>query len=249
MRPVILLAILAVVAVAVAVGLRYGAGRLDGVVASTIERYGSAATGTDVEVGGVELALTSGRVDLTGLTVANPRGYDTDFAVRIGHALVALDIASLAGDVPVIEELTLDGALINAEQRERALNLTDLQRNAAGASGDVDSEPGRIVIRRFTVKDARVVLTSEYLSEPEELKLRDVVVTDIGAATGGATYPQAAQAMLEPVLAEARAAATERLRSAAADAARDELGDDLDEARQRLDDEVSERVDELRDRL
>jgi hypothetical protein len=239
------------------VALRYGAGRLDAGVAATVERYGSALTGTDVKVSGVDLALTAGRADLAGITIDNPSGYETDSAVRIGHASVALDVGSLAGDVPVIEELTLEGALINAEQRDAASNLTDIQRHATASSGDAppSSAPGRIIVKRFRVTDARLKLTSEYLSEPEELPLRDVVVEDIGTADGGATFSQAAAAMLEPVLTAARAAAAERLKGAAADAlseaAQEELDEETERARERADeirDEVSERVDELLDR-
>jgi len=248
MRPAITLVALAAVAIVAAVAFRYGVGRLDGAVASTIERYGGAATGTDVDVGGVDLALASGRADLAGLTIDNPRGYETDYAVHIGHARVALDIGSLAGDVPVIEELTLEGALINAEQRDAASNLTDIQHHVSESPSDAAREPGRIVIERFRLRNARVLLTSEYLSEPEELPLRDVVVEDVGSTTGGATYAQAAEALLTPVLAEARAAATARLRQVAGDAAgdavREKLDEELDEAR----DDVSERVDELLDR-
>jgi len=257
MRPAILIAILAVIAIGVAVALRYGAGRLDGVVAATVERYGSALTGTDVDVAGVDLALTAGRADLTGITIDNPSGYETDYAVRIGHASVKLDVGSLAGDVPVIEELTLDGALINAEQRETGSNLTDIQRHATASSGDTPSSAasGRIIVKRFRVSGARLKLTSEHLSEPEELPLRDIVVDDVGTASGGATYSQAAQAMLTPVLTAARSAAAERLKGAAADAvsdaAREELDEQTDRARDRgdgLENEVSERVDELLDR-
>lgn len=255
MRPVIVLAVLAAVAIATVVALRYGFGRLDGVVASTVERYGSAVTGTDVHVDGVDLALAAGRADLAGLTIDNPRGYETDYAVRIGHASVALDVGSLAGDVPVIEELTLDGALINAEQRDAASNLTEIQQHATGSSSDTPGEPGRIVIERFRLRNARVLLTSDLLSEPEELPLRDVVVEDVGSATGGATYAQAAEALLAPVLAEARAAATERLRAvaagAASDALREELEEELEQRREeveRPEGGVSERVDELLDR-
>jgi hypothetical protein len=248
MRRTITIAALAAAAVAVIVGVRFGAGRLDGVVAATVERYGSAVTGTDVEVGTVDVALTSARAELAGLTIANPEGYDSDYAVRIGHAAVALDAASLAGAVPVIRELTLDGAVINAEQRGNSINLTDIERHATAAPGDESREQGRIVIERFRLKDARVVLTADVLGEPEELPLRDVVVEGIGAATGGATYSQAAQLMLTPVLAAARTAAAERVRSAAAEAAREELRDETDEAKQRLEDRLSERVDELRDR-
>lgn len=247
MRPVIVVTALAAV-VAVALAFNYGAGRLDGAVAATIERYGSVVTGTDVEVGGVDLALTAGRADLAGLTIRNPGGYETDYAVRIGHAAVALDIASLTGNAPVVEELTLDDAIINAEQRETASNLTDIQRHATASPDDTPSEPGRIVIERFRLRNARLVLTSEHLSGPEELPLRDIVVEGVGRGTGGATYAEAAEALLTPVLAEARSAAAERLRTAAGDAAADAAREELDEEVEQLEDDVKERVDELLDR-
>jgi hypothetical protein len=250
MRPAILIAVLAAVAIAVALAMRYGVNRLDGAVAATVERYGSAVTGTDVHVAGVDLALTEGRADLAGITIDNPNGYETDYAVRVGHASVTLDVGSLAGEVPVIDELTLDGALINAEQREKASNLTDIQSHATASSGDAppSAEGGRIIVKRFRLSDARLLLTSEYLSEPEELQLRDIVVNDIGAATGGATYSEAAEAMLQPVLAAARTAAGERLKAVAAGAASDAVRDKLDEEADEIEKDVSERIDELLDR-
>ncbi len=250
MRPAILIAVLAAVAIAVALAMRYGVNRLDGAVAATVERYGSAVTGTDVHVAGVDLALTEGRADLAGITIDNPNGYETDYAVRVGHASVTLDVGSLAGEVPVIDELTLDGALINAEQREKASNLTDIQSHATATSGDAppSAEGGRIIVKRFRLSDARLLLTSEYLSEPEELQLRDIVVNDIGAATGGATYSEAAEAMLQPVLAAARTAAGERLKAVAAGAASDAVRDKLDEEADEIEKDVSERIDELLDR-
>jgi hypothetical protein len=248
MRAVIVIAVLIVVGIGVAVALRYGSGRLDAVVASTVERYGSAVTGTDVDVDGVDLALTAGRADIAGLTIDNPRGYDTDYAVRIGTASVALDVGSLARDVPVVKELVLDGALINAEQRGTASNLTDIQKNATSSSGgEASGEPGRIVVERFRLRNARVLVTSEHLAKPEELPLEDVVVEHIGSETGGATYSEAAEAMLMPVIAAARDAAAERLRGAAgeavSDAARERLEEKGDEARL----ELSEKVEGLLD--
>jgi hypothetical protein len=254
MRPAVVIAVLLAVAIATAVALRYGARRIDGVVAATIERYGSALTGTDVEVDGIDLALAAGRAELAGLTVDNPSGYETNYAVRIGSATLELDVGSLAGDVPVIEEIVLDGTLINAEQRDAASNLTDIQRHATRSSGESQGEPGRIIVERFRVENARVLLTSQYFSEPEELAIDDVVVEGIGGA-GGATYSEAAEAMLMPVLAAARSAAADRLRAvgaaAAAEAARGELCDDLDELRDEADEaerRISARVEGLRDR-
>jgi hypothetical protein len=250
MRPVIVIVVLTVVAVATVVALRYGAGRLDSVVASTVERYGSEVTGTDVEVDGVDLALTAGRAHFTGLTVANPRGYETDYAVRIGTSTVALDVGSLAGDVPVVKELELDGALINAEQRDAAMNLTDIQKNATADSGDASAgEPGRIIVQRFRLRNGRVLVTSEHLSKPEELPLGDVVVENIGTASGGATYSEAAEAMLMPVIAAARTAAAERLRTVAGEAVSQAAREELDEEAQALRDEAAEEREKLSERV
>jgi hypothetical protein len=247
MRPAIVIAVLAVVGIAVGVALRYGAGRLDSGVVSIVERYGSAVTGTDVDVGSVELALTAGRANFAGLTVDNPRGYDT----------VEIDVGSLAGDVPVVDEIVLDGALINAEQRDAASNLTDIQKHATASSGEAPAgQPGRIIVERFRLRNARVLLTSDLLSKPEELPLSDVIVSNIGSSTGGATYSEAAEAMLMPVIAAARSAAAQRLRGAAAeavtDAAREELDEEADKLREGTDEtrqELSERAEDLLDRL
>jgi hypothetical protein len=253
MRAGVVIAVLIAVALATAVALRYGARRLDGIVAQTVESYGRAVTGTAVRVSGVDLALAAGRAELSDITIANPDGYETDYAVRVDRANVALDIGSITGDVPVVEELTLDGALIHAEQRETATNLTDIQRHATAAPAEPSptesaAEPGRIVIERFRLTNARVQVTSDHLSKPEELVLRDVVVEGIGRGSGGVTYAEAAEAMLSPVLAAARQAAGERLRTAAADAAeaaaREEAREEADEVRE----DIKERLDELLDR-
>jgi hypothetical protein len=245
-----------VVALAAGVAIRYGTQRLDGFVASTVVRFGSAVTGTVVDVDGADLELTAGRAALAGVTVDNPGGYETDYAVRIDHVSVELDVASLAGEVPVVEEIVLDGALINAELRDTASNLTDIQRHATSAPSDpvAADEAGRLVVERFRLTNARVLVTSRHLQDPEELPLREIMVENIGGTTG-ATYAEAAEAMLLPVVAAAQSAAAERLRSRATEAvsetARDALQESVDELREDADEarqELSDGVQGLRDR-
>ena len=203
-------------------------------VGDAVETYGSAAIGTDVTLSSVDIALTEGSGKLRGLTIANPQGFSTDYALRLDDVDLVLVLASLSSDVPVVDEVLVDEAHLNVEQRGDTANLAEIQRlmSQADEAQPADGQPPRrIIIDRFRLTNARVTLTSDALSEPETLELADVVVSGIGRASGGATYGEATEAVLTPILGAARSAAEARLRDAAAGAVREELEE---EARERL---------------
>jgi hypothetical protein len=196
-------------------------------VASAIERYGSAATGTNVSVGSVELALTQGRGDIKGLTIGNPPGYSSSYFLKVDNIALTLDLGSLAGSVPVVKEALVESAHLNAEQRGQTTNLMDIEQRitgpaaAKGSPQTAGKSQARIIIDRFRLTHGRITLTSELLKHPEELELADVSIDGIGRASGGVTYEQAAAAVLDPILRATRTAVEARLRKAAEDAARD----------------------------
>jgi hypothetical protein len=196
-------------------------------VASAIETYGSAATGTSVSVGSVELALTQGRGDVKGLTIGNPPTYSSSYFLKVDDITLTLDLGSLAGRVPVVTEAVVEAAHLNAEQHGQATNLTDLERRITGPSTaspkpqSAAKDEGRIIIDRFRLTHGRVTLTSDLLKHPEELELADVSIDGIGRSSGGVTYEQAAEAVLDPILRATRNAVEARLRKAAEDSARD----------------------------
>jgi hypothetical protein len=240
----LVLATIGIFVVAAAIGVFMAVNRLDGVVADAVETYGRAATGTDVHVGSVNVALAEGRGKLTRLTVDNPAGFETDYAMRVNDVAVSLDLSSLPTGVPLVTELLLEDAHINAEQRGDATNLTDVQHYVSQAPAEPAAsteEPGRIIIDRFRLTNARVTVTSELLSKPEDLPLEDIVVTGIGRSAGGASYGEAAEAMLAPILAAARSAAQARVQSEAAEAVREELQEEVEE-------KAGEKLRELLDR-
>jgi hypothetical protein len=242
----IFLAAIAAVVIVVAVAVVLVTSQLDRMVADAVEAYGRAATGTSVSVGGVDVALTDARGTVDRLTIGNPEGFTTDYALRINDIQLTLDLISLSSDAPVVTEMLLSDAHLNAEQRGEATNLTDIQRYMTQSGGEpppdtAAAEEARIIIDRFRLTNARVTLTSDYLSEPETLELGDVVVDGIGRGSGGATYSQATEAVLAPILAAARTAAQQRLRNAAADAAREEIEEEIEE-------EAGERLRDLIER-
>jgi len=213
-------AALAITIVAVAIVL----GRLDRYVADEIEDYGSAETGTDVGVRGVDIAVTKGRGKIDRLTISNPKGFGTDYALRLDDVRLAVALSSVTSKVPVVTEAVVDGAHLNIEQRGEVTNLSAIQRhmNQAELPGTTPEEEGRITIDRFRLTNASVTLTSDLLDKPETIELKDIVVQGIGR-NGGATYDEATEAVLNPILAAARSAARDRLREVATDSARKEV--------------------------
>ena len=75
----VLLVLVLVVVIVAAGGLFY----LDRVVGASIERGGSYALGVDTELRSVRLGLLSGEFSLSGLTVANPPGFETPHFFRL----------------------------------------------------------------------------------------------------------------------------------------------------------------------
>src|SRR6476659_6125022 len=89
---------------------------LDSIVKRAIEKYGSAAAQTDVRLDSVHLALGAGEGAITGLKVANPKGYSSAQALQLGVISVKLDTGSISGNGPiVIRELLIDHPEVDYE--------------------------------------------------------------------------------------------------------------------------------------
>ncbi|MGD8733207.1 MAG: hypothetical protein PVI08_01890, partial [Gammaproteobacteria bacterium] len=88
-----------VVLVAIAAfGVYWLASNLDSIVAGAIEKAGSQATGVPVAVSGVSISLKEGSGEIRGLTVGNPPGFDSDYALKLGSISMTIDTGSIRSD-------------------------------------------------------------------------------------------------------------------------------------------------------
>ena len=78
-----------------------------------------------------------------------------------------------------------------------------------------------MAVPRTRLRSAPWTRRSLLLKHPEDLDLADVSIDGIGRASGGVTYEQAAEAVLDPILRATRNAVEARVHKAAEDAARD----------------------------
>jgi len=209
---------------------------LDSIVANAIEKVGSRVTGVPVSVSGVSISLKEGTGSIRDLTIGNPPGFDSPYALKLKSVKVTIDTASLGGSPLKIREIAVDGADLIAEISAAAsINLSEIsdKLKSAGSGRSETEETGgpRLVIERFDFTNPAMTLKTP-VTDDRSVKLGDVHVTGIGADSGGATAAQAASQLLAPVLREAVKAARadagdlgiEGFKEGAIDKLKDKLG-------------------------
>lgn len=182
MRKYILIA-LAVVVVAIAGALYYAYSNLDSIAKDVMEKAGSEALGVPVRVGGVHIELSQGKATVTGLTVANPPGYSDNSALSFGQITVRI-----ASGGKVIKEISAVNPTVRLEQKGESSNLSDLQKRAQRAGGGKgedkkapakDSEEPKLDIELFKVTNAKAIVTSPELKEPQEVVIPSMVLKNL----------------------------------------------------------------------
>ena len=199
-----------VIVIAIAGSVYYVLTNLDSLVEAAIEQYGSEATQTAVLVDGVRIDLTDGAAGITGLTVANPDGYELPYAFSLGEIRVGIDLASLQEEPYIINEITVLAPQVFVEiNDDNKTNLNALKKNLTSGvtSAAEDEEPPttaddnakepRLIIRRITFADGNIHARVAALNNKElQLKLPGLDMTNLGGKKG-ATATELASEILK----------------------------------------------------
>ena len=192
--------VVAVVVVAIAGGV-YLWSSLDSLVEAAIEKYGSQATQTRVEVAGVKLALTSGEGSIRGIQIDSPAGFSRKQLFTLDNVTVAIDPKTVTDDVVVIDKIIIQAPQVFYEINDKGESNVDvLKKNlqqATGSKGKAAASDGKevkLIIRKLIIEkgeiDARIAaLGDKNLSA----NLPRIELTDIGKESGGATPAEVAK--------------------------------------------------------
>lgn len=231
----VILGTVAVLLIAVAgVGV-YLMQNLDGIVKNVIEQVGSKVVNTEVRVREVELNLSEGKATLSGFTVANPPGFSQEPLFTLDSITVAIDTASLAGPVYVINEINVDGVHVLAEQKGTATNVQTLldgmpsepaEGDAAETTDGVEADI-RLAIARIDFADGSMELRSDQ-TETRSIELKKLQFTSIGTPEKGLTPDEMAREMtgqlVGQILKAVRSALSDLLRREGEATIRSKLG-------------------------
>lgn len=155
--------VIVIILLAIGGGVYYVLTHLDSLVKQAIEKYGSQATHTAVRVRGVHIKLKQAEATISGLTVANPTGFNTPNAFSLGQITTRLDLKKTNQHNIVIDEVRIQTPEVFYEMNaDRQGNLNQLKERLAGqgkvATGKPaapsSTAPPTISIRKFAFSGA-----------------------------------------------------------------------------------------------
>ncbi len=190
-------------------GIYYVSQNADKIIASVIETQGSRVTQVAVKVDGVDINLSGLKAGIRGLSIANPPGFKTPLAIRLGEISVRLD-KNWSTRTVVIDEVLVRAPQITYEIGRNGSNIAAIQKNVEnfmngggtgdGGSGTADtastpnknkdknSGDAKLVIKDLYIRNGRInVSASMFQGKPLSVALPEIHLKNIGKLTGGAS--------------------------------------------------------------
>lgn len=187
---------------------------LDAWITSTIEHVGPVVTGTPVTLDSVRTSLVFGIVELRGLAVGNPKGFQAPHAFKVGSIRVRVSWRSLLAPVVLLEEVVIEAPEITMEGLHPNDNLSQLQRHVrefAGGAAEraqpaaVTKPAGgrKVQLHEFVMKGGRATVQFSVKGaggQSVSLGIPDLHLKDVGKAAGGVPPEKMVAALTDAII-------------------------------------------------
>jgi hypothetical protein len=216
-------------------------------IRAQIEQQGSQYLGTTVSVFNVDLALTEGRMTISDLDIDNPKGFSDEDAFSVDT--ITLDLGEVLNEPYVVQTVSINAPEILYEVDSSGQgNLIALKNNLAdnlpkseNRTASKDAANPLVIIENVTVSNVRLKFNFEKLSTGElniETKAYEVTLPTFNAGPIGQPNGMPADqvgvavvnAMLDNVIAAAKAEAKKRL----AEEAKKKVNEELEKQKDKL---------------
>lgn len=215
-------------------------------IRAQIEQQGSKYLGTTVSVSSVELTLTEGRMSINNLQVKNPQGYSNNDAFSVDA--ITLDLGDVLNEPYVVQTINITAPAFLYEVDENGQgNLLELKNSLMANLPKTDNETAKegvnplVIVENVTVSNVRLKFDFEKLATGDlkiDTKTYEVSLPTFNAGPFGQPNGMPADkvgiavvnAMLDKVIAAAKAEAKKRL---------------LQEAKKKVDAELDKQKDKL----
>lgn len=205
---------LVVLLLVIAGGVYYVFSNLNELVRTAVEEAGSRSTSVAVTLGEVDINIDDASVAMGNLNVANPAGFETDYAFNLGAISVSMDAGSFGQNPIVVKEVVVTAPKVIYEVGDGLSNIETIQANvdrfikdtvgeSSGSSESSSSgEEQKVVINNLYIRGAEVSVSAPFLGgEALGTTVPDIHLTDIGKDDGGADPAEVASQVIDQLLA------------------------------------------------
>jgi hypothetical protein len=171
---------------------------LGGAVKAMIEQAGSAAVGTKVTVGGLDISLPEKSAKMGHLSIDNPKGF-------AGGLLKARSISIAVGEVTqsvvTLNEVDVEGLQMTYAMGAGGTNFDAIRKNlkSSGKPAQATPDAPKLIIKRLKIRNAELIPAIQGLGN-QPVTMPDIVLTDVGTKSKPATAAEAAGQILNRLL-------------------------------------------------
>ncbi|MCE5186132.1 MAG: AsmA family protein [Planctomycetaceae bacterium] len=158
----------------------------DRAIKAGVQIAGEKALKVPVRVEDLSLAILAGKLNMEGLVVNNPEGYQHPTFLEAGHTYVALNTKTLLSDTIEIDQIKLEGIQVVLEQKGLTNNLKELLSNLPKSDTpptETEKTKKNVVVKDLEVKDVHVkisLLPAMQRATTLSLDLAPIHMTNLG---------------------------------------------------------------------
>lgn len=176
-----------------------------------IEAVGSKMTKVNVTLDSASLAVRSGSGTIKGLAVANPEGYKTPSAIKVGSATLGVAPKSLFSDKVIVNTVNVEGPEVTFETDLHGNNLSKIMSNleeTTGGGKQPQPETGsqkagkKLQVNEFIITGGKVHVTvnTPLGGNSATVALPEIRLKDLGTGPEGITAAELTKQVLQAVL-------------------------------------------------
>lgn len=170
---------------------------LDRIIKNTVQSQASSSLNLSTTLGSANLSLFGGKLNLSNLQIASPKGYSAPQMLDVGSTDLAVSYGQLRSDPVHVNAITIANPKLIIEQKNGQFNfkqaMDDMPKSDAAPS---NSQPLKLIIDDLTLSNPQVVVkglgaTDIPVTLPT-LELKNIGTGD-GAGNGAAVKDVVAQ--------------------------------------------------------
>ncbi len=185
------------------------ASSLGSLVKAGVNRVGPQMTQSKVELADAKISPFSGAGVLSGLTVGNPVGWQTERAFFLKSIAIQVQPKSIKGDHVIVDSIIIEGPEITYETKIVDSNLQHLLKNiqqSAGPEkqptdqGKAETPPVKIEIKQFRLNNARITIAGA--GRQASMTIPAIALDNLGTKEGGLTPQELSVAIMKEISAQ-----------------------------------------------